>query len=88
MVPQAGIPSTTGILVLKARGTSWVEVIDAGGVVQVRKNMVDGEVIGLSGGLPLSVVVGKVDTTEVQIRGKAFDLLPLTKDNVARFEVR
>jgi cytoskeleton protein RodZ len=80
--------AVAGILVLKSKGASWVEVTDASGIVQLRKTMTIGETIGVSGGLPLSVIVGKVDTTEVQIRGKTFDMTPLTKDNVARFEVR
>ena len=86
MVPGSG--ATTGMLVFKARGSSWVEVVDATGVVQVRKTMIDGEVVGASGVMPLSVVVGRADTTEVQVRGKPFDLTRIAKDNVARFEVK
>ena len=86
MVPGSG--ATTGMLVFKARGSSWVEVVDANGVVQVRKTMTDGEVVGASGVMPLSVVVGRADTTEVQVRGKPFDLTRIAKDNVARFEVK
>ena len=91
-VPATSAPtvpaSVAGILVLKAKGASWVEVTDSAGIVQLRKTMAGGETIGVSGGLPLSVIVGKADTTEVQIRGKSFDMTPITKDNVARFEVR
>ena len=86
MVPGSG--ATTGMLVFKARGSSWVEVVDANGVVQVRKTMTDGEVVGASGVMPLSVVVGRADTTEVRVRGKPFDLTRIAKDNVARFEVK
>lgn len=86
MVPGSG--ATNGMVVFKARGSSWVEVVDARGVVQVRKIMTDGEVLGASGAMPLSVVVGRADTTQVQVRGKPFDLTPIAKDNVARFEVK
>lgn len=85
LVPGSG--ATTGVIVFKARAVSWIEVVDAKGAVQVRKNLADGETLGASGALPLAVVVGRADTTEVQVRGKPFDLLPLAKDNVARFEV-
>lgn len=85
LVPGSG--ATTGVIVFKARAVSWIEVVDANGAVQVRKNLADGETLGASGALPLAVVVGRADTTEVQVRGKPFDLLPLAKDNVARFEV-
>ena len=43
----------------------------------------------LTGTLPLSVVVGRAVGVDVQVRGKPFDLAPLTRaDNVARFEVK
>lgn len=84
----SGSGATTGLLVFKSRGVSWVEVVDASGVVQVRRTLADGETLGASGVMPLSVVVGRVDTTEVQVRGQPFDLTRIAKDNVARFEVK
>ena len=80
--------ATTGLLVIKAHGLSWVEVVDANKVVQVRKTLGSGEVVAAYGVAPLSVVVGRADAIEVQVRGKPFDLSGLSKDNVARFEVR
>ena len=85
---MAGSGATTGTVVLTAHRSSWVEVVDANGVVQVRKTMKDGETVGASGVMPLSVVVGRADTTEAKVRGKPIDLLRLAKDNVARFEVK
>jgi cytoskeleton protein RodZ len=38
--------------------------------------------------MPLAVVVGRADAIEVQVRGLAFDLTSVAKDNVARFEVK
>lgn len=86
VVPGSG--ATTGVLIIKASGSSWVEVVDASGVVQVRKILTNGEVVGASGAAPLSVVVGRADAVEVEVRGKPFDLTRLAKDNVARFEVK
>jgi len=86
IVPGSG--ATTGLLIFKARGSSWIEVLDANRVVQVRKTLSDLEVVGVSGALPLSVVVGRADATEVQVRGKPFDLTGIAKNNVARFEVK
>ena len=80
--------STNGTVVFKARGTSWVEVTDAKGVVQLRKTLFNGETSGASGALPLSVVVGRADVTNVEVRGKAFALDAIARDNVARFEVK
>jgi len=79
---------TTGLVVFKARATSWVKVVDANGVVQLSKTLGAGEVAGASGATPLSVVVGRVDMTDVEVRGSAFSLAGVAKENVARFEVK
>ena len=81
-------------LVFKANDTSWVEVIDSKGVVILRRNLEKNEVVGLSipsssgGAGPLSVVVGRSDVTEVLVRGKPFGMAAVTRENVARFEVK
>ena len=80
--------TSTGIVVFTAKGASWVEVTDSKGVVVLRRTLSSGEVVGASGALPLAAIVGRADTTQVQIRGKAFDLTSLARDNVARFEVK
>ena len=81
-------PLATGIIVFRAKGESWVEVTDAKKVVVLRRTLAAGEEVGATGVLPLSAVVGRADATQVQIRGKAFDLTGVSKDNVARFEVK
>lgn len=81
-------PAATGIIVFKAKGASWVEVTDAKGTVVLRRTLAAGEEAGASGVLPLAAVVGRVDATQVEVRGKAFDLVSVSKDNVARFEVK
>ena len=80
--------SATGVVVFRAKGESWVEVTDAKGIVVLRRMLVPGDIVGASGVLPLAAVVGRVDATEVKIRGKTFDLAAFAKDNVARFEVK
>jgi cytoskeleton protein RodZ len=81
-------PEVTGVVVFKATQQSWVEVTDAKGVVPVRRLLAAGEAAGISGALPMQVIVGRADATEVQVRGKPFDLRPVSRDNVARFEVK
>ena len=83
-----GNGDVAGTVVLKATNASWVEVVDSRGVVQVRKIMAEGEVIGASGESPLSVVIGRADAVAVEVRGKNFNLDNSTKNNVARFEVK
>ena len=48
--------------------------------------MAAGETAGATGALPLTVTVGSVDATEVQVRGKPFDLRrsPATTSPVSR----
>jgi cytoskeleton protein RodZ len=76
------------VVVFKVRGPSWVEVVDASGAVQLRRNLAAGDSAGASGSLPLAVVVGRADVTDVEVRGKPLPLTSVTKENVARFEVK
>ncbi len=83
----AAVPAS-GIVLFRAKAASWVEVTDAKGVVALRKLLAAGEAGAASGAMPLQVTVGRVDVTEVEVRGKPFDLRPVSRDNVARFEVK
>ena len=84
----AAATPASGIIVFRTKGQSWIEVTDAEGVVAVRRLLAAGEAAAASGALPLQVVVGRVDATEVQVRGKLFDLRRVSRDNVARFQVK
>ena len=77
-----------GIVTFRAKGESWIEVTDAKGSVLLRRTLTSGETAGVSGALPLTTVVGRADVMQVQIRGQAFDLTAVARDNVARFEVK
>ena len=76
------------VLTLHANESSWVEVVDAKWVLQMRKTLVKDETVPVTGVLPLSVVVGRADAVSVVIRGQPFDTAPVSKNNVARFEVK
>jgi cytoskeleton protein RodZ len=80
--------AATGVLTMRAKGNSWVEVIDSNGVVQMRRTLAENDNVSLNGAQPLSVVLGRADMIEVSVRGQPFDVVPMTKDNVARFEVK
>lgn len=96
----AGMPSTAsptaaqaaaadpGLITISATGVSWVQVTDANGVVQMNRTLAAGESAGATGALPLSVVIGRSDVTQVQVRGQAFAVTGVSKDGVARFEVK
>ncbi len=89
-VPAGSVdaPPASGMVVFRATAPSWVQVIDAKGAVSLRRLLAAGESAGASGTLPLAVTVGSAATTEVQVRGKPFDLARVARDNVARFEVK
>jgi len=74
---------------LLASGASWVEVTDAKGQSVLRKTLQAGESVDLNQGvLPLAVVIGRADLTQAWIKGQTFDLKLVSRDNVARFEVK
>ena len=86
--PASAVITSTGIVVFSAKSESWVEVTDSKGQVVLRRILNAGEVVGATGALPLAAIVGRADATSVQVRGKAFDLNAVARDNVARFEVK
>lgn len=82
--------SQTGgdLLLVRAKGTTWIQVVDANGAVLLRKTLQGGTTSAVNGTPPLAVVVGKADLAEVEVRGKPFVMTDVSKDNVARFEVK
>ncbi|MEO7401404.1 MAG: helix-turn-helix domain-containing protein [Polaromonas sp.] len=89
--PVTGAAASSGVSPLaafRATGESWVKVTDGKGVVVLNRTLGAGEAADVSGVLPLSAVVGRADVTQVQVRGQAFDLNAVSKNNVARFEVK
>lgn len=81
------LPPADSIVVFKASGETWVEVKNAAGSTMFKKLLNAGETVGASGTLPLTVIVGRADVTQVEVRGKSIDLALIAKSNVARFEV-
>ena len=81
-------PAASDVVVFTAKTESWVEATDAKGQVVLRRTLAVGEVVGAAGVLPLKVIVGRANATQVEVRGKAFDVMAIAKDNVARFEVK
>jgi cytoskeleton protein RodZ len=82
----AAVPA--GDLVLQCTARTWIEIIDGRGRILLSRNLEAGESLGLDGVTPLQVVVGNASATQVTYKGKAIDLEPRTRDNVARFDLR
>jgi cytoskeleton protein RodZ len=87
-IANAPAAAASAIIVFRTTKPSWVEVKDAKGAVPVRRVLAAGEAASAAGALPLQVVIGRVDATQVQVRGKPLSLRTLSHDNVARFEVK
>ena len=71
----------------RARNSSWIEVKNKEGVIVLQRTLMAGESIEVSDNFPLFVIVGRADMTDVFVRGLPFDLISLSRNNVARFEV-
>jgi len=84
---SAAVDGPAGLVVLRASEASWVEAIDAGGQVLVRRVLQPGENLGLDGSLPLRLRIGNAAVTELRFRGQSVDLGPSTRDNIARLEL-
>jgi len=85
--PAAAV--SNDLIVFVARDESWITVTEAGGKQLIRRTVKPGETVGLTGALPLSVVIGRASAVDVRVRGKPFDLTPLARSGgVARFEVK
>jgi len=80
--------SAGGVAVLRASDATWVEVVDAGGQVLVQRLLQPGESLGLNGTLPFRMKIGNAAATQLQFRGQSVDLAAVTRDNVARLELK
>ncbi len=83
--PQA---APSGVVVVRARAESWVEVQDAGGRLLISRLMSAGETVGLDGSFPMRVRVGNAQGTDLVLRGEPVDLTPHVRDNVARLQLK
>lgn len=86
--PVSSSATSSGVLGLSAKGDSWIQVADAQGQLLLSRVVNKGETVTLDGALPLKVVIGRVDATEVSVRGKPFSMADIAQGNVARFEVK
>ncbi|MGM9488409.1 RodZ domain-containing protein [Ideonella sp. YS5] len=84
--PSAAIGQ--GALQLRARQSSWVEVVDARSQVLVSRTLAAGETVEFDGALPLRVKIGNAGGTELTFRGRPVDLNAISRDNVARLELK
>lgn len=75
------------LLKLRFTGPSWAEVKDAEGKVLHSRRDEAGDEIVVEGTPPFYVVLGDANKATVEVRGETYDLVPHTRQNVARFTV-
>jgi cytoskeleton protein RodZ len=86
-VPTPG-PSTPGILTVRTREASWVEVVDGANRPLLSRTVVPGESVAVDGALPLRLTVGNAAATSLSFRGRPVDLSQVARENVARLELQ
>jgi cytoskeleton protein RodZ len=79
---------STALLTITATAESWIEVVNGSGGVVMQRVLKAGDVVDFSTSPPYSVVLGRAEAVQVMVRGKAFDVQPYARNNVARFEVK
>lgn len=83
-----GPAGKTGRMTLAAKEASWVEVRDGAGQKVFSRVIQAGETVELQGQPPLKVHAGNAPVLSLQFNGKAVDLAAVTRQNVARVELK
>ena len=74
-----------GVVRLRFKGSSWVEIKDGRGKTLLSRVNAGGSEAEVSGRPPFSVVVGNAPEVELTYNNRSFDLEPYTRVAVARF---
>ncbi len=85
--PTAAAPAAEEAIALTFRDYSWTEIRDRDGRVVLSGMNRGGTTQNVSGTPPLDVVIGNAADVRVIYRGKPVDLVPHTRQNVARFKL-
>lgn len=85
---EAADGAAAAVLRLTFSGPSWLQVVDGKGKVVLSGVQQAGAAHDLQGPLPMAVVIGDAAKATVEVRGDRFDLAPVTRSNVARFNVK
>jgi cytoskeleton protein RodZ len=84
---SAAAATPAGVLTVRTRAESWIEVLDAKGQTLLSRLVQPDETVGLDGDLPLRVTIGNAAVTQLAFRGQPVDLAASTRDNVARLRL-
>jgi cytoskeleton protein RodZ len=86
-VAAPAAPAPAGEIVLRFRGESWIELLDANGQRVERGLAAPGSERRLRPGEVAMVTLGNADAVDVLQAGRALDLAAYRQANIARFAV-
>lgn len=75
-------------MTLSAKDSAWIEVRDGSGQKLFSRLLAGGERVELQGRPPLNVHAGNAPTVSIQFNGRPVDLAAVTRQNVARIELK
>jgi cytoskeleton protein RodZ len=84
---SAQASAVAGLVQIRTNEASWIDVRDASGQVLLSRTVLPGESVGLDGAVPIRLIIGNASATQLGFRGQPVDLVPRTRDNVARIEL-
>ncbi|SFZ72625.1 cytoskeleton protein RodZ [Chitinimonas taiwanensis DSM 18899] len=87
VTPPAVVPAPTGEIRVVAKQESWVQITDANGRRLVNELLPAGQVRVVGGKPPYQVRIGNGRQTELYYKGKATDLGPYIRVDVANLEL-
>jgi cytoskeleton protein RodZ len=84
--PAAPVPNS--MLSLRAQQATWVEIKDAQGNRLLGRLIQRDEVVDMSVPPPLTLRIGNASGMTLSFKGQVVDLVPYTRNNVARLELK
>ncbi|MFM8769686.1 MAG: helix-turn-helix domain-containing protein [Rubrivivax sp.] len=86
---SAGMASqATTASAISVTEASWIEATDLQGRPVWTRTLTPGEVVDLDSGAGVRLTIGNAAATQVRWRGRPVDLSAVTRDNVARLELK
>jgi len=86
--PKAAASTGSASVLLAFRDYSWTEARDRNGVILMSRMNPGGSTQTITGDGPLDLVIGNAADVTVTFKGARVDLVPYTRQNVARLTLR
>lgn len=81
-------PESHAMVQIRTTADSWIDVRDGRGKLILSRNVSPGEPAALDGAAPFRLRIGNAAATELVFRGEPVDLGPVSRNNVARVELK